>query len=144
MTINAGSVSEDHSQYVGQIYREHYGRLHHYFMSQLGDAAVADECVDETVRHFFFFMEERQWEEEEQYIFVYLMRIAGLLCSRKLAARRPPRPADLAARTRRGMLEKVRTEAVATVKKQIEFVRSALEAPAMGGGSPSFSEARRA
>jgi hypothetical protein len=83
--INAGSVSEEHSQYIGHIYQEYYASLHHYFLFQLGDVLMSDECVHETIRHLFFFMEEQQWgEEEAEYIFVNLMRIAGLLCSRKL------------------------------------------------------------
>jgi DNA-directed RNA polymerase specialized sigma24 family protein len=91
MMINAGSVSEAHSQYIGQVTQEHYARLRHYFLIQLGDASEADECVEETMRHFFFFMEERQWEEETEYISDYLMKIAGLLWSRKVIEKRSRR-----------------------------------------------------
>src|SRR5437016_5225667 len=91
-TINA---SEDHSQYVGQVYQEHYARLRHYFLIQLGNASEADDCVHETLRRLFFFMEERDWEAEAEYIFVYLMRIAGGICSKKLGEKGPQRTSGL-------------------------------------------------
>jgi DNA-directed RNA polymerase specialized sigma24 family protein len=131
MTINAGSFCEDHSQYIGQVYREHYARLHHYFLIQLGDASEADEGVHETIGHLFFFMEERQWEEEAEYIFVYLMRIAGFLCSRKLTEKRSQRSASLDENENNSLFNKVRTGAIRTIKERIEFGKFLLR-PAEG------------
>ena len=91
MKIAAINANEDHVQYIGQVYQEHGARLRHYFLVQLGDTSEVDDCVQETICRFFFFMEDRQWEAETKYISVYLMRIAGLLCSRKLAEKRKQR-----------------------------------------------------
>lgn len=115
-TIN---VSEEHSQHVGQVYQEHYARLRHYFLTQLGAASEAEDCVRETIRHFFFFMEDRLWEAE--YISVYLMRIAGLICSRKLAEKRLRSANGLKENENRGRFNKIRTQAVRTIKERIEF-----------------------
>lgn len=132
MMINAGSVSEDHAQNIGQIYQEYYARLRHYFLIQLGDVSETDECVHETIRLFFFFMEERQWgeEEEAEYIFVYLMRIAGLLCSRKLIEKRSQRIVSFS------LLNKIRTEVAKIIKKRIDFIRFVLR-PVESSRQPS-------
>lgn len=96
MTIATINASEDQSQYVGQVYQEQYARLRRYFLTQLGDGDEADKCVHETLRRLFFFMEDRDWEAEAEYVPVYLMRIAGFLCSRKLGEKRAQRAAGVA------------------------------------------------
>jgi hypothetical protein len=88
MSITTINVSEEQSQYVGQVYEEHYARLRRYFQLQLSDTPEADAGVQETLRHFFFFMEDRCWEAEAEFIDVYIMRIAGAVCSRRLARKR--------------------------------------------------------
>lgn len=121
-TINA---SEDHDQYIGQIYQEHYTRLRHYFLVQLGNASEADDCVHETIRYLFFFMEERDWEAETEYIFVYLMRIAGNLCSKKLGEKRLQRTPSLD-NARNSLFNKIRAKVSATMKERMKFIRSVL------------------
>jgi DNA-directed RNA polymerase specialized sigma24 family protein len=126
MTITTINASEDQSQYVWQIYQEHYARLQHYFLIQLGNDSEAEDCVHETMRRFFFFMEGRSWEAEAEYIFVYLMRIAGLLCSRKLGEKRAQRLTDLGHNRHHSLFNKIRTEAIETMKERIDFMRSIL------------------
>jgi hypothetical protein len=137
MMISTGSVSEEHSQYIGQIYQEHYPRLRHYFLMQLGDASEADECIHETIRLFFFFMEERQWEEEKaEYISVYLMRIAGLLCSRKLIEKRSQRIVSFDDQNN-SLSNKIRTEVTEIIKKHIDFIRLVLRSVESNSRQPS-------
>jgi hypothetical protein len=133
MTITTIDADEDHSQYVGQVYQEHYPRLRHYFLVQLGDPSEADDLVQETMRHFFFFMEDRHWEGEAEYVPAHLMKIAGLLCSRKLAEKRSRRAADLGDIESNGLLNKIRAEAVRTIKERMEFKRVVLS-PVAGNG----------
>ncbi len=121
--INAG---EDQSRYVGEMYQQHGARLRRYFLTQLGDAAEADACVGETLSRLFFFMEERDWEAEAEYVPVYLMRIAGLLCSRKLGERRAGRPAAPAQPGRRGLFNKIRAEAAEAMRERAGFIKSVL------------------
>lgn len=134
------NVSEDHSQYVGQVYQEHCARLRHYFLTQLGDVREAESCVNETFRHFFFFMEDRDWETEAEFIRVYLMRIAGRICSRRLGELGPRRTANLNS-MRETLFNKVRTEAIATMKERLEFIRAVLRPVVDNGGK--LSEARQ-
>ena len=133
MTIATINASEEQSQYAGQIYQEHYARLRQYFLTQLDNASEADDCVQKTMRHLFFFMEDRDWEAEAEYISVYLMRIAGLLCSRKLREKRSQRAAHPVDNTGISLLNKIRTRAVAVVKECIEFTRCVFR-PAVGDG----------
>lgn len=137
------NVSEDHSQYVGQVYQEHYARLRHYFLSQLGDVCEAESCVHETFRRFFFFMEEREWEAEAEYFFVYLMRIAGLLCSRKLGEMRSQHAADLNGNGRNSLFNKVRAEAAGVMKERSESIRFILRPLQNDNKQSLFSGSRR-
>jgi DNA-directed RNA polymerase specialized sigma24 family protein len=132
MTIATINASEDQSQYVAEVYQRHYERLKRYFLTQLGDASQADDCVHETVRHLFFFMEDRDWEAEAEYIFVYLMRIAGSICSKRLGEL-GPRRTDGLNNVRDSLFNKVRTEAIATMKERVEFIRAVLR-PVEGNG----------
>lgn len=133
MTFETINASEDQSQYVAQIYQQHYARLQHYFLIQLGSVAEAENCIHETISRFFFFMEERDWEAEAEYIPVYLMRIAGLLCSRKLSEKRSRGLSRFDYDRHRNLLNRIREEALATMKERIEFIRSILR-PADGNG----------
>lgn len=117
-TINA---SEDHNHYVGQVYKEHYGRLLHYFSMQISDTSEADNCVHETIRYLFFFMEDRDWEAEAEYINVYLMRIAGLLCTRKLAEKRSQCVHSLIENGNKSSFNKIRDEVLQTIKGHLQF-----------------------
>ncbi len=117
-TIN---VSEEHSRYTGRVYQEHYASLRHYFLTQLGNTSEANDCVQETMRHFFFFMEDRCWETEFEYISVYLMRIAGQLCSRKLAEKRVQRRNNLGVNENNNLFNKIKSEVIQTIKGHIEF-----------------------
>jgi len=105
MTLSMINASEEHSLHIGQVYQEHYARLRRYFLAQLGNASVADACVQETIRRFFFFMEDRCWETDAEYIPVYLMRIAGFLCSRRLAEKR----------VRRSLFNRIKNEVLETI-----------------------------
>src|SRR5215216_5327516 len=126
MTIATINASEEHCKYIGQVYQEQYARLRRYFLVQLGSSSEADDCVQETIRRLFFFMEDRDWEAEAEYIPVYLMRIAGLLCSRKLMAQRGQRAAGLDDNKHDGLFHKIRIEALKTIKERIEIQRFVL------------------
>lgn len=106
MTIATISSSEEDSQYVGLVYEEHYTKLRHYFLMLLGNASEAEACLQETFRHFFFFMEDRCWATDVEYMPVYIMRIAGSICSRKLAARE-----------RQSKLDKFRNSVIQAIKE---------------------------
>jgi hypothetical protein len=121
-------ASEEQSQYVGQVYQEHYARLRDYFLPQLGDASEADACIEETFNLLFFFMEDRPWEAEAEYIPSHLMKIAGLLCSKRLAAKGARR----AGRFRDGLLGRLGGGAVRAVREHAALGR--LLPSATGGG----------
>jgi DNA-directed RNA polymerase specialized sigma24 family protein len=121
MTIASINASEDQNQYVAQVYEEQYARLRRYFLVQLGDSSEADDCVHETMRRLFFFMEERNWEAEAEYIPVYLMRIAGLVCSRKLSEKRS-----------QSAFHKVKLMAIQAIKERMESMKTFLR-PIEGG-----------
>jgi DNA-directed RNA polymerase specialized sigma24 family protein len=103
-TIDAG---EEHSRYVGRIYQEYYAGLRYYFLSQLGDASEADACVQKAFSLLFFFMKDRCWETDAEYVHVYLMRIAGQLCSKKLATKRARRKNRLGLDRAESLLHKI-------------------------------------
>jgi DNA-directed RNA polymerase specialized sigma24 family protein len=126
MTIATINASEDQSQYIGDVYQEHGARLRHYFLVQLGDAAEAEDCVQETICRLFFFMEDRNWEAEAEYISVYLMRIAGLLCSRKLSEKSSRRTSSLNKGGKKSLFNKVRTELTETIKHPRELIQFVL------------------
>lgn len=107
---------EEHSQYIGPVYQEHYARLHNYFQAQLGNTPEVENCVQETIRHLFFFMETRCWETDAEYVPVYLMRIAGaLLCAKKVAAGK-------VGREKTGSLfGKITNELIQPFKARLEF-----------------------
>lgn len=142
MTLETIKASEDQSQYIAQVYQQHYARLQRYFLTQLGNVTEAEECIHETINRLFFFMEERDWESEAEYIPVYLMRIAGLLCSRKLSEKRSGGPSELGHGGRRGLFNKIRVEAREAMKERIDFIRSVLRPADSVSGKPLFSEAR--
>jgi hypothetical protein len=122
-TIHAGA---NQSQYIRHIYHEHYARLRHYFLIQLDDASRANACVQETMRHFFFFMEDRDWEAEAEYIFVYLMRIAGLICSRALAEKKRKCEDTSDKSESYGSFSALRPLVLQAVKERLEFMQFAL------------------
>lgn len=128
------NASEEHSQYVGHVYQQHYARLRHYFLAQFSDVSEADACVQETINRFFFFMEERCWEADAEYIPVYLMRIAGFLCSKKLAERSSLHRNRPGWRAVAGLLDKLGREVIQPIKARIEFTRLLLKA--WGDGRP--------
>ena len=132
MTVVNIDASEDQSHHVAKFYQEQYARLRHYFLTQLGDDAEAERCIQETVRHFFYFMEDRDWEAEAEYIPVYLMRIAGQLCSKRMGEKASGR-----AEENKGLFNKVRAEVIRAVKERIEFMKVFLGLPGHGGGHPS-------
>lgn len=120
MTISTINASEEHSQHIGQVYREHYARLRRYFLAHLGDASEADQCAQETIRRFFFFMEDRCWETDVEYIPVYLMRIAGFLCSRRLAEKRVRRSNSLKGENN-SLLNKIKNKVIQAINELAEF-----------------------
>lgn len=127
MRIAAIDVGEEHSQYVGHVYQEHYAKLRDYFLTQFNSASEADACVQETISRFFFFMEDRCWEADAQYVPVYLMRIAGLICSKKLAAKhaRSKRPgSDVVFK----LFNKISNEVVQIIEERVEPLRLSLRA----------------
>mgnify|MGYP001143766971 CR=1 FL=1 len=95
---------------AGQFYQEHYARLRHYFLMQLGDTSEANDCTQETLRYFFFFMEDRCWAREAQHIPVYLMRLAGSVCTSRLAERGARRKKRHGLQKARGLFGKLRNE----------------------------------
>lgn len=126
MKIGNINADEDHVKYVGQIYQKHYVRLRSYFLAQLDNSSEADDCVLETIRSLFFFMEDRDWEADAEYIHVYLMRIAGFLCSRKLSEKRAQRVNNLNALENKSAFNKVRIIAGKIIKEGIEWIKAFL------------------
>jgi hypothetical protein len=95
---------------------------------QLGDASEADACVQDTIRCCFFFMEDRCWEADAEYVPVYLMRIAGGLCSKNLAERKALHKNWLGWREVAGLLNKIRRRVVQPIKERAESIRLFLRA----------------
>jgi len=126
MTIATIHADEDQSQYIGTVYQQHSARLRRYFLIQLGGPSEADNCVQETIRRFFFFMEDRDWEAEAEYISVYLMRIAGLICSRKLAEKRRQCADNSDDTENNSVFTSLQTLAFQAVKERIEFLQFVL------------------
>jgi len=127
MTIATIDANEDHSQYIGEVYEEYYGQLRQYFMKQIGNTTEVDNCVQETIRLLFIFMQDRSWEVEVEFIYVYLMRIAGLLCSRKLAENMSQRRDSFDNNESNNALNKIRTEARQALKECIQFKQFCLK-----------------
>jgi DNA-directed RNA polymerase specialized sigma24 family protein len=121
MTITTINASEDHNHYIGQVYQEHYAKLRHYFLIQLGSISEADDCVQATIRYFFFFMEDRCWETDVEYIPVYLMRIAGSLCSRRLAKKSVQRSNNLDGSKNNSLFNKIKNEVIQTINGLVQF-----------------------
>ena len=136
MTIVNFDASEDQSHHVAKVYQEQYAGLRHYFLIQLGDGPEVERCIQETMRRFFFFMEDRDWEAEAEYVHVYLMRIAGLLCSRMLGEKRSGRAVGRL-EGGKGLFNKVRAEVIRAVRERVELVRIFLGLQGHGGGHPS-------
>ena len=116
------NASEDQSRYIGQVYQEEYASLRSYFIEQLDDESVADDCAEKTLQLLFFFMEDRDWEAEAEYIPVYVWRIAGFLCSRKLSEKRSPCPVSVNDYGNKSILNKVRITAGQFIKESMEFM----------------------
>jgi hypothetical protein len=135
MTIVNIDAGED-SHYVARVYQEQYARLRHYFQIQLGDNPEVERCIQETMRSLFFFMKDRDWEAEAEYIPVYVMRIAGQLCSKRLGEKRSRRAAGLRGKSR-GMFNKVRAEVIRTIRERIELMKVFLRLTGHEGGHPS-------
>jgi hypothetical protein len=127
MKIGNIDAGEEHSKYVWQVYQEKYQKLHSYFLAQLDDSSEADDCVLETIRCLFFFMEDRDWETESEYISVYLMRIAGFLCSRKLSEKRLLRANSLF--SNRITPNKIRVATIWVIKECVKFIKAFLRLP---------------
>jgi hypothetical protein len=121
MTIAIINANEDQNQYIGQIHEQYYAKLRHYFLIQISDASEADDCAQETICRFFYFMEDRHWETEAEYIDVYLMRIAGFLCSRKLAKKRSPSAVNPESDEIKSLFNKIRAKAINTCQKMIQL-----------------------
>jgi hypothetical protein len=88
------------------------------------------------MRRFFFFMKDRDWEAEAEYIPVYVMRIAGQLCSKRLGEKRSRRAAGLCGKSR-GMFNQVRVEGTRTIRERIELMKVFLRLTGHEGGHPS-------
>lgn len=104
------SAGGDDSGRVGTIYLTYHAKLRGNFLPVLGDASEADECVRETFRHFFYLMKERGWESDAKKRDRYLMRIAGGVCSRRLAEKTRRRASALARVEQESLLDKLRRE----------------------------------
>lgn len=121
MTIATINATEEQSQYIGQVYQDYSARLRDYFLPQLGNVSETDEYVEKTLRQFFFFMENRCWELETEYIPVYLMRIAGSLCSKRLAEKSMQRSNTLSRAQNSRLFRKVKNEALRITDEIAEF-----------------------
>jgi DNA-directed RNA polymerase specialized sigma24 family protein len=119
-------ASEDQSMYIGQVYQEEYASLRNYFLTQLGDESVADDCAQKTLQQLFFFMEDRDWEAEAKYITVYIWRIAGFLCSRKLCEKRSQRANRVNDYGNKSVFNKVRVGMRSVIKEGKAFTRASL------------------
>ncbi len=82
-------------------------------------------------------MEEKQWEEETEYILDYLMKIAGLLWSRKSIEKRSQRIAGFNDNENRSLLNKIRTDAAETIKKRVAFIGHFLRSVESNSRQPS-------
>jgi DNA-directed RNA polymerase specialized sigma24 family protein len=121
MMIANINTSEGHSKYIVEVYQEHYARLRHYFLRHLENTCEAEDCVQETINRFFFFMDDRDWEAEAEYISVYLMRIAGLICSRKLAEKRRQRADNPNVNGNSCIFTNLQTLVLQAIKEGLEF-----------------------
>lgn len=121
MITAAVSTSNDHSEYIEQVYEDHRAGLRHYFLRQAGNVSEADDYVQETIRRFFVFMADRDWEAEGEYILVYLMRIAGVLCLEKLSKKRSQCTYNRDGSENKRLFNEIRDEASQTSKERIEF-----------------------
>jgi hypothetical protein len=119
--LAAINASEEQSQYLGQFYEEYYARLRSYFQLQLGDASEADDCVQETLRHFFFFMKDRCWEAEVKLINFRLRMIAGGVCSKKLAKKRARLANGSGRQEKESLLDKIMREVLWPIRSRMEF-----------------------
>jgi DNA-directed RNA polymerase specialized sigma24 family protein len=111
MTTEISDAGGDHAPHVALACEKNYARLRRYFLRQLGDASEADECVQETFRRLLVFMENRLRERDEERISIYLMRIAGLLHSEKLAEKNSRGADGLRDEESEGVFGKIRGEA---------------------------------
>jgi DNA-directed RNA polymerase specialized sigma24 family protein len=116
-TINA---SNDHSTYIKHVYENHYPKLQHYFLRQIGNTSEAHDCVQETICRFFIFMEGRQWEKEAEYMLVYLMRIASTLCLEKLAEKKS-QCADNLDNENNSLFNNIKGEAIQSIKERLQL-----------------------
>lgn len=121
MTTGIMSASDEYSPHIGQIYLKYNARLRGNFLSQLGDDSEAEECVQETLRLFFFFMKDRCWESEVKLLDVYLMRIAGGVCSKKLAEKRARSANVLGRHEKESLFDRIRREVIQPVQKRMEL-----------------------
>jgi DNA-directed RNA polymerase specialized sigma24 family protein len=121
MTTATINVSYDHSQYVEQVYDKHSARLKYYFLRQIGDVSEAEDCAQETLCRFFVFIGRRQWEKEVEYIPVYLMRIAGLLCLERLAEKKSQCADSVDEHERSSLPDKIRDDAIRSIKERLQL-----------------------
>jgi DNA-directed RNA polymerase specialized sigma24 family protein len=121
MTTGTMSASGEYTRYIGQIYQGYNARLRGNFLALLGNASDADECVQETLRHFFYFMKDRCWESDVKSIDAYLMRIAGGVGSKKLAEKRAQREDSLGRHENDSLLDKVRREVFQPIQERVKF-----------------------
>jgi hypothetical protein len=136
MNTGTMSTSGEYSLYIGQVYQRHNARLRSNFLSQLGDETEADECLQETLRHFFFFMQDRCWESEAHLVDVYVMRIAGAVCSRRLARKRA---LAASAPEQKSLLERLGREALKPVQASAALKQLFLRTFA-NAGQPSLEQ----
>jgi DNA-directed RNA polymerase specialized sigma24 family protein len=101
MSVGLISVGGENSRYAGPKYQKHYARLRDNFLSLLGDAREADDCLDETLQHFSQHLQSRPRESDARLLTVCLPRIAGAVGSKRLAAQRLRRQNSLFNRFRR-------------------------------------------
>jgi uncharacterized protein YceH (UPF0502 family) len=110
-----------------QIYEKKYLRMRSRFLTQFGDAAEADECLQELYRRFSNYVEYCRREPDVKLIKVFMI-MAGEVSSEKLAEKKLQRENSL--------LNRIKHQAAQALKEGIDFRLLALR---LGGNIREFS-----
>lgn len=100
-----------------QIYDKKLVELRSRFLTQFGNAAEANDCLQELDRRFSNYMEYRRHESNVELVDV-LMLMAGKVTTEKLAEKRRRRENSL--------LNRIRNQAAQIIKEGVDFRQLAL------------------
>jgi hypothetical protein len=121
MAMGTMEACDEYSRHVGLIKQRYGAKLRRNFLSQLGDASEAEACWQETLRYFLLFMEDHCWEPDEKLTRVYLLRLAGAVCSRRLAEKRLRCASGCGRWEGESALDKIVRELIQLARWRVEF-----------------------